>query len=220
MFDELFEIPENMKYITDRGYEPGENTMWVRKNYPNNNFHDRFIEGNFALTKGEFQVYVNDQRKHFKPLPEIQQQIDDNIRELDIENCIGLHIRRTDLKEQDKSPDWWFDQNIQKELDEDPNAKFFLATDNIWTEEKFMMKYADNMVKTKRDFVEHPDHIAGETYPGGHRHRHSPASQALTDLMMLSKVRRVYSCQGSSFGRFGAWLGDKKLHIPDNDIGV
>ena len=219
-FDELFEIPENMQYIVGREYQPTKNTMWVRKNYPNNNFHGRFIEGNFDLTKEEFQVYVNDQRKHFKPLPEIQQRIDENASELDIENCIGLHIRRTDLKEQDKSPDWWFDQNIQNELGQDPNAKFFLATDNVWTEEKFMMKYADNMVKIKRDFAEHPDHITGEKYPGGPRHRHSPTSQALTDLMMLSKVKRVYSCQGSAFGRFGAWFGGKKLHIPDNDIGV
>ena len=218
MFEELFEIPENMQYITGRSYAPGKNTLWIRANYPNNNFHGRFIDRNYDLTKDEFQVYVDNQRKHFKPLPEIQKLIDENARELDIENCIGMHIRRTDLKEQDKSPDWWFDQNIQKELDENPNAKFFLATDNAWTEEKFMMKYADNMVKTKRDFEEHPDHKTGERYPGGHRHRHSPSSQALIDLMMLSKVQKVYSCRGSAYGRFGAWFGGKKLHLPPEDL--
>ena len=36
-FDELFEIPENMQYIVGREYQPTKNTMWVRKNYPNNN---------------------------------------------------------------------------------------------------------------------------------------------------------------------------------------
>ena len=65
-----------------------------------------------------------------------------------------MHIRRTDLKEQDKNPDTWFDQNIKNDLEANPNARFFLATDNKWTEEKFMTKYEDVMVKADRDFDE------------------------------------------------------------------
>lgn len=214
-FEELFEIPDNMQYETGRQYQPTENTLWVRANYPNNKFHDRFIEGNFELTKREFQVFVNNQRRHLKILPHIQQRIDEYIKSLDLGNCIGLHIRRTDLKEQDKSPDWWFDQNIQKELEENSNAKFFLATDNQWTEDKFMMKYPDIMVKTERDFEEHPDHKVGEIYPGGHRHRHSPSEQGLIDMILLSKTQKVYGCHGSSFGRFGAWFGDKPFILRD-----
>lgn len=214
-FDELFEIPKNMRYIVGRRYEPNENSMWIRANYPNNKFHDRFIEGNFELTRKEFQTFVNKQSRHINILPNIQKRIDEYAGELDIENCIGLHIRRTDLKEQDKSPDWWFDQTIQTELEKNSNIKFFLATDNQWTEEKFMMKHSDIMVKTERDFEEHPDHKAGEIYPGGHRHRHSPTEQGLIDMMLLSKTQRVYGCHGSSFGRFGAWYGKKKFILRD-----
>ena len=213
-FEDLFEIPENMQYESGRRYQPDATTLWVKANYPNNKFHERFIDGNFELTEKEFQKYVNNQRKYIKPLPPIQSRIDSYAKNLDVENTIGLHIRRTDLKEQDKSPDTWFDQNIKVELEKNPNARFLLATDNKWTEEKFMMKYDEKMVKIDRDFEEM---TGGEIYPGGHRHRHSPAEQGLIDMMLLGKTKRVYGCHGSSFGRFGAWFGGKKfiLSTPD-----
>jgi hypothetical protein len=212
-FEDIFEIPENMQYETGRRYQPDETTLWIKKNYPNNNFHDRFIEGNYSLTKEEFQEYVNNQKRHVIPLPFIQKDIDKYTKELDLKNTIGLHIRRTDLKEQHKSPDVWFDQNIQSELNKNPDARFFLATDNKWTEEKFMMKYGDSMVKTERTFNDELD--GGEMYPGGHRHRHSPISEGLVDMMLLSKTQKVYGCHGSSFGRFGAWYGGIKFVISD-----
>jgi len=211
-FEELFEIPDNMQYEKGRRYQPDIDTFWIKKNYPNNNFHARFIEGNYDLTQKEFQKYVDNQKRHIKPLPHIQKQFEKFKLELDIENCIGLHIRRTDLKEQHKTPDWWFDREIQKEIDDNSNVRFFLATDNKWTEEKFMMKYSDYFNKTKRDFDEHP---AGERYPGGARQRHSPIAQALIDMMLLGCTQKVYGCHGSSFGRLGAWMGKKKFIIPD-----
>ena len=211
-FEDLFEIPDNMQYEVDRRYQPDVDTFWIKKNYPNNNFHARFIEGNYDLTQKQFQKYVDNQRMHIKPLPRIQKQFEKFKLELDIENCIGLHIRRTDLKEQHKTPDWWFDREIQKEIDNNSNVRFFLATDNKWTEEKFMMKYSDYFNKTKRDFDEHPD---GEKYPGGARQRHSPITQALIDMMLLGCTQKVYGCHGSSFGRLGAWMGKKKFIIPD-----
>ena len=172
MFEDLFEIPDNMQYETGRRYQPDATTLRIKKNYPNNNFHGRFIE-----------------------------------------NTIGLHIRRTDLKEQHKTPDVWFDQNIQNELKKNSNARFFLATDNKWTEEKFMMKYGDIMVKANRTFEENLE--GGEAYPGGHRHRHGPLSEGLADMLLLGKTQKVYGCHGSSFGRFGAWFGGKKFIVSD-----
>lgn len=213
-FEELFEIPDNMQYESGRRYQPDANTLWVKKNYPNNKFHEVFIKGNFEVTQKEFQKYVDNQKRHIKPLPHIQKDIDEYAEKLDIENTIGLHIRRTDLKEQDKSPDTWFDQNIKMELEKNPAARFFLATDNKWTEEKFMMKYEDVMVKVDTDFDEID---GGEIYPGGHRHRHSPTEQGLVDMMLLGKTKRVYGCHGSSFGRFGAWYGGKKFILADLD---
>ena len=212
-FEDLFEIPDNMQYESGRRYQPDENTLWVKANYPNNKFHERFIGGNFELSVSEFQEYVNNQIRHIKPIAEIQNRIDKYTKELDIENTIGLHIRRTDLKEQDKSPDSWFDQNIKKELEKNSNAKFFLATDNKWTEEKFMMKYEDAIVAIDRDFRDDID--GGEIYPGGHRHRHSPTEQGLIDMLLLGKTQKVYGCHGSSFGRFGAWFGRKKFILSD-----
>jgi hypothetical protein len=211
-FEELFEIPENMQYESGRSYQPDSTTLWVKSNYPNNKFHEKFIEGNFNLSISEFQEYVNNQIRHIKPLPHIQKEIDDYAKKLDVENTIGLHIRRTDLKEQHKTPDTWFDQNIKLELEKNPNARFLLATDNQWTEEKFMMKYEEIMVKIDRDFDDIP---GGEIYPGGHRHRHSPTEQGLVDMLLLGKTQRVYGCHGSSFGRFGAWYGRKKFILSD-----
>lgn len=211
-FEDLFEIPENMQYETGRRYQPDENTLWIKKNYPNNNFHDRFIKGNYDLSKEQFQEYVDNQKRHIKPLPFIQKRINEYLNKYDFENSIGLHIRRTDLKEQEKTPDWWFDREIQKEIAENPNARFFLATDNKWTEEKFMMKYPDHLFTTTCDY---DDSEHGEIYPGGDRKRHSPTSEGLADMLLLGSTLRVYGCHGSSFGRFGAWYGKKKFIIPD-----
>jgi hypothetical protein len=211
-FEDLFEIPENMQYETGRRYQPDSNTLWIKKNYPNNNFHSRYIEGNYDLSQKEFQKIVDNQKRHIKPLPFIQERIDRYLNKYDFENSIGLHIRRTDLKEQEKTPDWWFDREIQKEIDENPNAKFFLATDNKWTEEKFMMKYPDHMFTTT---CEYDDSEFGERYPGGDRKRHSPTSEGLADMLLLGSTLRVYGCHGSSFGRLGAWYGKKKFIIPD-----
>ena len=211
-FQDLFEIPDNMRYESGRRYQPDGTTMWIKKNYPNNNFHQRFIENNYDLTQKQFQEIVDKQKRHIKPLKHIQQRIDENAKSLEIEKCVGLHIRRTDLKEQEKTPDWWFDREIQKEIDLNKNVKFFLATDNKWTEEKFMMKYSEHMVKTERTFDEHTD---GEIYPGGDRKRHSPTEEGLIDMLLLGGCIRVYGCHGSSFGRFGAWYGKKKFIIPD-----
>lgn len=211
-FEELFEIPENMQYETGRRYQPNANTFWIKKNYPNNNFHARFIEGNFDLTQKQFQKYVDNQKRHIKPLPHIQNKIDEYLKKYDFENSIGLHIRRTDLKEQEKTPDWWFDREIQKEIDNNPNIKFFLATDNKWTEEKFMMKYSEHFFTTT---CEYDDSEFGEKYPGGDRKRHSPTEQGLIDMLLLGSTKKVYGCHGSSFGRFGAWYGKRKFIIPD-----
>lgn len=215
MFEDLFEIPNNMRYETGRRYQPDATTLWIKKNYPNNNFHGRFIKGNYDLSAEEFQEYVNNQRRHIKPLPHIVDDINKNSAKFDSENTIGLHIRRTDLKEQHKTPDSWFDQNIQMELKENPGIKFFLATDNRWTEEKFMTKYEDCMLKAKRNFDESLD--GGEAYPGGHRHRHSSVAEGLADMLILGKTKKVYGCHGSSFGRFGAWFGGKKFIVSDLD---
>jgi len=217
MFENLFEIPENMQYETGRRYQPNATTLWIKKNYPNNNFHGRFIEGNYDLSTKQFQEIVNKQKRHIKPLPFIQKQIDEYSKQLNMKNCIGLHIRRTDLKEQDKTPDWWFDREIQKEINNNPNIKFFLATDNKWTEEKFMMKYSEYMVKTKRTFS---DEFEDEIYPGGDRKRHSPTEEGLIDMLLLGDCIKVYGCHGSSFGRFGAWYGSKKFIIRDLTEGV
>lgn len=214
-FEDLFEIPTNMQYETGRRYQPDATTFWIKKNYPNNNFHGRYIEGNYDLDVKEFQKLVDDQRKYIQPIEPIQKKITEYTEKFDLENTIGLHIRRTDLKEQDKSPDSWFDQNIQNELKKDSSARFLLATDNKWTEEKFMRKYEDIMVTSDCEFDDSLE--GGETYPGGHRHRHSPVEQGLCDMMLLSKTRRVYGCHGSSFGRFGAWFGGKKFIISDLD---
>ena len=211
-FTDLFEVPDNMNLVEHKKFEIDKKTLWIRKNYPNNKFHDVIIENNFDLSKKEIQKFVNNQRQNIILLPNIEQKFKEYTETLNIKNSIGLHIRRTDLKEQDKTPDTWFDQSIQSELKQNSDARFFLATDNKWTEEKFMTKYEDVMVKTEREF---DDVDGGEIYPGGHRKRHSPTEQGLIDMLLLSYTQKVYGCHGSSFGRFGAWYGNKPFILPE-----
>jgi hypothetical protein len=213
-FHDLFEIPDNMVYVNKTQYLPEPTTMWITINYPNNKFHDEFIQNRYTLSKEEFQLYVNNQRKYLNPISRIQAEIARYEKALDIKNTIGLHIRRTDFKEQDQTPDIWFDKNIQSEIQKNKEVRFFLATDNAWTQEKFLMKYGDRMVVIDKHFNQIAE---GERYPGGHRIRHSTTDCALIDLMLLSKTKKVIGSKSSSYGRFGAWFGSKKFIIPEEN---
>ena len=84
--------------MKQRRYQPDATTLWVKVNHPNNKFHDVFIDGNYELSKEEFQEYVNNQRRHIKPIERIQNEVDKYTSELDLENTIGLHIRSYRLK--------------------------------------------------------------------------------------------------------------------------
>lgn len=211
-FHELFEVPNNMQYLFDKSFEPNSTTFWIKRNYPNNSFHDNFIEGNFNLSKKEFQKIVDNQKRYINPLPHIQKKFELLKNKLNIENCIGLHIRRTDLKEQHLTTDAWFEDNIQAEISKNKNVNFFLATDNEYTEKKFTSKYSNYIKITERNF---DNNKCGEVYPGGSRYRHSSIENALLDMMLLGCTQKVYGCYGSSFGRLGAWMGKKKFIIPN-----
>ena len=65
----------------------------------------------FNITKDEFQIYVIIKTIYCTCL---KNMIDFYTKKLDIENTIGLHIRRTDFKEQKQTSDDWFDYMIQE----------------------------------------------------------------------------------------------------------
>ena len=125
-FHDLFKIPNYINYVNNSTYFPEPTTFWITINYPNNKFHDTYLQNKFNITKDEFQIYVNNQKQFIAPVDKIQAQIDFYTKKLDIENTIGLHIRRTDFKEQKQTSDDWFDYMIQKEISFNKNVKFFL----------------------------------------------------------------------------------------------
>jgi|GEM_PF-259409 len=140
-----------------------------------------------------------------KPVPEVQQKLDRFVAAIGGRNCIGIHIRRTDHDVAiAQSPDFLFEQAIEKEMAGDENVVFFLATDDSNTEKHFVNKYGRERIVTNpkqfgRDSVE-------------------ATRDAVVDLLSLTKCSKLYCSYWSSFSETAAVISGAETIICRTDI--
>lgn len=135
-------------------------------------------------------------RSIFKATDEIEKKAD-SIMNILGEEAIGFHIRRTDNKESIKhSPDALFMSEMDAKISENPKVKFYLATDDERTKKEFSGKYGDRIVFSKK---------------AANRHTMEGIKQAATEMLVLSKTRRIVGSYYSSFSEAAAILGDKEI---------
>lgn len=128
-------------------------------------------------------------KRLFRPIPAIQQVIDN--RCADFENCVGVHIRRTDHGPSKKySPTSMFVDRMKRELQETDCKMFFVATDDESEEELLKHTFGDRVI----------------THPKMNRARdNSEAIQdAVIDLFCLSRTNRIIGSAFSSFTEMAA----------------
>ncbi len=116
------------------------------------------------------------------------------------DNCIGIHIRRTDnVQSILHSPTSLFIQRIQKEIDNDPDVRFYLATDDE-KEEEFIRNHF-------------PNHIL--TYSKRSLDRNNPVGidDALIDLINLSRCKKILGSYYSSFSDTAASWGNIEKEV-------
>jgi hypothetical protein len=108
-----------------------------------------------------------------------------------VNRCIGLHIRRTDNHRSiQNSPDHLFEAAIRKELQLDPDAVFFLATDDQATQSHFIGIWGPDRILT------HPKQFGRSTVQA--------TQDAVIDWMLLTRCRKLYCSFYSSFSETAA----------------
>ena len=130
-----------------------------------------------------------------KPAEGIDLIIEDTLKSYD-SNVYGIHIRRGDTLDHDwgknyhgVSTDKLFEKKIQEIIDEKPDAKFYLSTDEKETLEKFISKFGDRIIYLKKEFVT----SRAATYKGGQ-------IDAAAEMFLLSKTKKIFGTNWSTFG--------------------
>ncbi|MCK4553272.1 hypothetical protein KAT80_03640 [Candidatus Pacearchaeota archaeon] len=120
------------------------------------------------------------------------------------ETTIGVHIRGGDFKFiKNKighvSNDKQFIKEMKRELEKNPKTKFFLATEDKETENKFLKIFENEIIvyhkKTKK------------------RDEEGSVKEALIEILLLSKTKRILGNFGSTFTEMAWFLGNCKPEI-------
>lgn len=115
-------------------------------------------------------------------------------------NWLGIHIRRTDHQraiEYSKTED--FIRLMKKAQEENPQTRFFLATDDSEVEEELKRCFGSALVTQKNK-------IWGRDSEGG-------MESAIIDCLCLSRCNEIIGSYTSVFSSFSAAYGNKKLTI-------
>eukprot|EP01052_Picozoa_sp_SAG31_P019613 SAG31_NODE_1438_length_8338_cov_18.446413_3_plen_147_part_00 len=83
-----------------------------------------------------------------------------------------------------------FEQVMSVYIDADPRQRFFLATDNLSTQTKFLHKYGRERIVLWRSIADQP-----------HKLRQTSQSDALVDLWLLAACRVRHGSNCSSFSQ-------------------
>lgn len=149
-----------------------------------------------------FADYTDDfYRSLFRPAGHILDQVQ-LIEKSMGEKRIGIHIRRTDNSVSIlHSPDSLFIQEIDRIISNDSSLKFYLATDDEKTKERFCRAFPGYIFTSPRAAC---------------RSTKSGITDAMVEMVLLSRTKLVLGSYYSSFSEAAALLGDiplRKLKI-------
>ena len=141
--------------------------------------------------------------RELRPAPPLAKTVDEFTgRHFSEGPVVGLHIRRGDAvagpsrEHYTVSSDEAFELEIDDILNAEPATRFFLATDCEETQERFCRRYPGRMLIYPKSFV-------GSTHGAAKRGQ----SDAVVELFLLSRTRRVLGTAASSFGGVAAQVG-------------
>lgn len=146
-------------------------------------------------------TYLN----RLKPIEVIRNVVDNFSIKYDIENLVGIHIRRDDFilcgdeKNSHVSSDNKFIEKMNELIKKDINTKFFLCTDCKLTEDKFKEIFGNKII----------------IYPKKSRERTSilATQQSLVDLLLLSKTKHIIGTYRSTFNELAWWIGNCRAKV-------
>lgn len=135
----------------------------------------------------------------FVPAEPLRKETDACARQFEGRRVIGLHIRGTDHKKSKAvSPLRKFVARVDKELEDDPAAVFFLATDEPAARKTLVERYGSRIIF--RDNVIGRDSVAG-------------MRDGLIDLYCLARTSRIVGSFFSSYSDMAAMIGGIELEV-------
>lgn len=181
-FDSLSPLKEMMRE-SDNPLRPvldsGIRSVYIQAGTIFHPFEDGFYRSLFRLND-EMQTRVDAAKQMLGP------------------DYIGLHIRRTDnLMSISHSPDHLFEAEIEKNLEQDPSIKFYLATDSEATKQKFCKQFG-------------PDKIICNPRPAS-RASLAGIKDAAVEMFLLAGASRIFGSFYSSYSEAASILGATPL---------
>jgi predicted component of type VI protein secretion system len=135
----------------------------------------------------------------FRPQADIRAEIEKAVAEFEPHERVGVHIRGTDNAESSEhSPVDAFLERMKREVQEHPDARFFLATDDPCTERRVSDRFPGQVATRPKVFA---------------RDKAEGVRDALVDLLILSQCRRILGSYWSSFTDMAADLGGADVEI-------
>lgn len=115
-------------------------------------------------------------------------------------STIGIHIRRTDNRQSIlHSPNEYFIEKIKEEIEINPQAQFYLATDCEKTKEIILYNFKNRIITN--NFVLNRNTKEGMLH-------------SLNDFLSLSLCSKILGSYRSSYGEIAAAYGNKPLIMP------
>lgn len=186
LFDQYFSEKELMRYIASGG----DLTGLVNKKSICIAACNRFYESKFCNI-------------HLKPVSEILDTVSDIIPES--KDIVGVHIRRSDHKVAiDRSPMMLFEKEMQQVINENDNARFFVATDSSETEDSLLRLFPDRIIVHKKSTYDRGDTMA--------------IKDALIDLYCLSRTSKIIGSYSSSFSEEAGLIGGIEVVMMDSSL--
>lgn len=113
------------------------------------------------------------------------------------DNTVGVHIRRTDHHTVTGfSPEQGFIEAMNAEIEQDPQTRFFLATDSPGVLKKFTAIFGSRLSQHPKEY--------NRNHPSG-------IQDAMVDLLCLSRTKKIIGSRLSSFSETAAQINDIPL---------
>ena len=205
LFEPIPEVPVAEKIIV-RNDLPWNFLKWSRhnRNFYGEERRAEFVKdmkaapGTSRWIRTCFPFYSTPDFSWVRPKPRIMDRINAFSRVFG-DHCIGVHIRRTDNRAAiDGSPLSLFEEKMDEEIRQDDQVRFFVSTDDASVKDDLRRKYGDRVL-----FCED---VAS-------RYTRKGEEDAVVDLMLLSRTRKIYGSYWSSFSEVAAGITGVPLEI-------
>jgi hypothetical protein len=228
-FEELFDVkslPEDFYLIDDKEYEEAslnflnlntcvyqdkESLKYIFNTDRGSLFEEistaSFCHNYFASLDWIFEISLPERNLFIKKYIRPNKKLIEEIESLQIkQDYVGLHIRRGDAINSPWS-DYFNQSSIEsfRQIAKDSRSKIFLSTDCEETQKEFLEKHSDKIIVNKnKKFVDKNITI---------NDRKNYQKDAVIDLFCLSKTRKLFGTNWSTFSQVASIIGSNQLEI-------